>query len=292
MMKSRAAAIAALFVCLISAPAHADMVATPVLTGLSKLRDTASDARGRHFYFIADGSRGPAVFRLTLRNGRVRELWSGMPLVSPVGIAVSDDGEVYIADPAARGGGGVFALDDDDLRLLARGYHARGVEVRDGDVFFTGENPRSGLPGLFRIREHGRVDVVAQGAPFHRPIGVALGRQGDAWVSDEIAPGLAVVLHVEQGSVTVVTHGLRAGTPPGIALTRDERTVALSGLDAMRGTALVYLVDTGSFAVTTANNGIAQNIGAGGLHRAAKADVFGWCGIASGGRGSIYSVTF
>ena len=81
----RVPALAAALLCVTAAThASAAMTATPVLTGLTNLRDTAPDPRGRRLYCIADGSRGPAVSRLTLA--------SGAPLVSPQGLAVGDDG--------------------------------------------------------------------------------------------------------------------------------------------------------------------------------------------------------
>lgn len=273
--------------------AQAAMEATPVVTGLSGLRDAATDRRGKHFFYIADGSRGPAVFRVTLKNGRVEELYSGAPLVAPRGItAAEDEDEVYIADPQAAGGGAVFVLDGDRLRRLVSGYQPRGIEAADGSVYFTGHNPRNGQPGLYRVHAGGgRVGVVAEGAPFVHPVGVAIGRQGDAWVSDALSEGsgVATVVHVkDRQATTFVATPLRAGTPPGIALTADESTVALSGLGP-DGRALVYLIDTTSRAISTANNGISQISGAGGLHRSANGRVFSWCGPPLG---PVFKVTF
>ena len=76
--------------------------------------------------------------------------------------------------------------------------------------------------------------------------------------------------------------------PAGVALTLDDTTLLVSGLDA-HGHSQVYLIATGTGAIATfAGGGIGDNTGSGGVHRAVDRSIFGWAGRSGGG--TVYSI--
>ena len=79
------------------------------------------------------------------------------------------------------------------------------------DKLRTGNDPHNGQPRLFSVSGVGhRVSVVAEGTPFVHPVGVAIGRSGDSWASDQSAPGWARVVHIV-GAVAPVDTAPRFG---------------------------------------------------------------------------------
>jgi DNA-binding beta-propeller fold protein YncE len=64
--------------------------------------DATPDPDGNQIYFTAMSSRGAGVFRVPAAGGTVVTLTVGLPVTTPVGIAVSTDGNtLYLADTYA-----------------------------------------------------------------------------------------------------------------------------------------------------------------------------------------------
>lgn len=281
----------------------AQSAATSASGGFTAPLDTAPSSDGAVFYFTATAVDGrPAVFKVPAAGGAATQIAAGAPLTLPSGIAVSgDDQQLYIADTSA----GVLRMATSGGALTAlagtSAAHPRGLDVarRDGAdvVYFTGSDPASGAGAVFTVPGGGgAVVTLAQGQPLAAPVGIAVAAGGEVYVANPPAfgrgAGAGSVLKIAGGTTSSVAEGLPLGYPAGLALDHRGATLFVSGLDATRSHAAVYAVDLATRAVTTYSQGIAQNSGAGGVHRAATRDILGWCGITADTRGTVYQITF
>lgn len=277
--------------------------ATSASSGFTAPLDTAPSSDGSVFYFTATAADGrPAVFKVPAAGGTATQLAAGAPLSLPSGIAVSgDDQQLYIAD----GNAGVLRMATSGGALTSLAgtseAHPRGLDVvrRAGAdvVYFTGSDPASSAGAVFTVPgSGGTVVTLAQGQPLAAPVGLAVNAQGDVYVSNPPAfsrtAATSSVLKITGGTVSTVAEGLPLGYPAGVALDSRGTTLFVSGLDAQRSHAAVYAIDLATRAVTTYSKGIAENSGAGGVHRAATRDILGWCGVTVGDRGTIFQITF
>lgn len=269
--------------------------------------DATPDATGQNVYFTAINLQDePAVFTAPAAGGPPTQLVAGLPLVAPISIATAvEGGQLYVADPAAEDAnyapGAIFELaaTGGAVSVVAgsEGLTPRGLEVHKDnvtnqqDIWFTGVDALSGSPGLFKLPVGGgAVTTVAMGAPFSDPSGVAITAAGEAYVADTDASGtyLGAILQVKGGAATVLVSDLGVGYPAGVALTMDEATLIVSGLDADTRHDVVYLIDLATKAVTRFNQGIDTFREAAGLHRAKNADVFAWADSQAQVSGTVY----
>ena len=266
--------------------------------------DATPDPDGKFVYFTALTKDGdPAVFKATAaKGGAVTKLASGPPLASPVSIAISEDGKtLFIADTAADNAAGdddygaVFALSTDGGPPSAvagtEGTGPRAVEVADGQLWVTGT--KAGVPGLRKMPVGGgALSDVAVGAPFADPSGVTISSKGVAYVADTGATSAALI-KVENGTATVVTTNVPVGFPAGVALTKEETTVMISGFDPATGHDTVFAIDVGNPADTSNrfDDVINQFTESAGLHRAKGSNTFAWADSQAGGTGTVYVLT-
>lgn len=249
-------------------------------------RDAVPTSDGMAFYFVGTTESGaPGVFGRLLRSTTLGPiLASGAPLKSPLGISIAtDDKTLYIADPAA----GIFQMPvvGGTPQLLAGTdcMKPRGLDVvrRGGaDViyFSTGAGACGGGAGLASVpASGGSPGFVAMGAAFAVPTGVAVAPGGEVYVSNPAMDAYATgsILKVSGRTVSQLVGDLRFGHPAGIALDQAASTLFASGRDDT-GHDLVYAITLPSQAITTFNTTIGMNTDAGGLHRAAAANVFAW----------------
>jgi hypothetical protein len=291
--------------------------------GLSKVEPVASspsasmplDATpspdGTSVYFIAFSStpgpdgiaveRTPAVFK-AVAGGEPQKLFEGDPLVSPFGITISDDGQtLFVADSGAdtsddRSDGKVFSMSVNGGAPTplagTEGLAPAGLDVMAGALYVTGR--KDGQPGLFKMGLGGGIpQVVAAGAPFVDPGGVAVTRKGDAFVVDTGSPlaaqSLASVVHVRaDGTTEIVKDGLAVGHPAGIALTADDSAIIVSALDSGNATDVVFRIDLASGQVRSFSDVIGGFSESAGLHRARNADVFAWADTHANQTGTVY----
>lgn len=253
--------------------------------------DSAPDKQGNTFFFTGADQGGSGVFRVQAKgNQDAKRVRTGAPFVSPESLVAACQGDrLYVADPGADS---IFAIGAHSGRIeatLAAGNSPRGVEIAgacapDPLLYFTGRDTTTGAPGLFRLDAEERTVAVATGAPFANPSAVAVGSDGVAYVSD--TPGVAGagrIIVVENGAASVLAQGLNLGQPAGVSLTLDGKTLLVSGLDG-GGHGQVYVIDTGTGAITTfTGGGIEGSTAAGGLHRAAQRNVFSWADRSRGG---------
>jgi len=279
--------------------------------------DATPSPDGSQVYFLAfasvtdaDGletTRVPAVYR-AVPGGAAVKLHEGPPLLSPFGITISDDGQtLFLADSSAdqddsedgaeRSDGRVFAMPvmGGTPTALAgtEGLRPTGLEASGDALYVTGV--KAGVPGLYRTGlAGGGLQAVATGTPLLDPGGVAVTREGDAYVVDTGSEGaegvaLASVVKVSRdGKIEVVADGLTVGHPAGIALVHDESAVLVSGFDGAEGTDRVFRVDLADRKVRRFGGPIAGFADSAGLHRARQVDVFAWADSQANGTGTVY----
>lgn len=277
--------------------------------------DATPSPDGKVVYFIAfstrldeDGirtERVPAVYQVAAGPGAApAKLFEGSPLTSPFGITISDDGQtLFIADSSADGGGEPERSDGRVFSMPAaggsptalagtEGITPAGIEAMGASLYVTGR--KDGTPGLFKTGiGGGAVSPVAAGGPFTDPGGVAVARDGVAYVVDTGSAvngqALASVVKVTpDGKTEIVLDGIAVGHPAGIALTGDESALLVSGLDEAEGTDRVFRIKLADRSVAQLSKTIGEFYESAGLHRARNADVYAWADSHANTHGTVY----
>jgi sugar lactone lactonase YvrE len=264
--------------------------------------DATPDPKGENVYFtaIATDTGAPAVFTASASGGAVRKLADGAPLVTPFGIAISDDGQkLYIADSGADNGedagkGAIFSLSvQGGMPTVVAGSEnsqARGLEIDKGTLFFTGRNAE-GRSGLFKLpADGGMTAVVAVGEPFAAPSGVAIAQDGSLYVADSDSVSGAAVYRVPAagGAPELIKDQIGLGYPAGVALSKDSSTLLISGRAPGAGTDVVYRVKLSDKSSTEIVDTVGNFEEAAGLHRAKGADVFAWADRFANNTGTVF----
>jgi len=276
--------------------------------------DATPSPDGSQVYFIAFSSRAdadnlkvervPAIYKVAATGGAPTKLFEGEPLQSPFGITISDDGQtLFIADSSADGNAESERSDGRVFSMLAaggaptalagtEGITPAGVEALGPSLYITGR--KDGMAGLFKTgTSGGGVSAVAVGGPFSDPGGVAVARDGVAYVIDtgSAVGGQAlgsVVKVMPDGKTEIVLEGLSVGHPAGIALVNDDSALIVSALDAAEGTDRVFRVELGDRSVRQLSATIGQFYESAGLHRARNVEVFAWADSHANGTGTVY----
>ena len=276
--------------------------------------DATPSPDGTQIYFIAFSSRAdadnlkmervPAIYRVAATGGAPQKLFEGEPLQSPFGITISDDGQtLFIADSSAdgdaeseRSDGRVFSMPAGGGAPAAlagtEGITPAGVEALGPSLYITGR--KDGKAGLFKTgTSGGGVSPVAVGGPFTDPGGVAVARDGVAYVIDTgSAVGSqalgSVIKVMPDGKTEVILEGLSVGHPAGIALVNDDSAILVSALDPARGTDRVYRIELGDRSVKQLSATIGDFYESAGLHRARDTEVFAWADSHANGTGTVY----
>ncbi len=132
--------------------------------------------------------------------------------------------------------------------------------------------------------------TVAAGPPLVAPDGVVVAADGVAFVSDpgpDAAKGS--VYRLDGGTATAVLTDLHLGSPAGVTLIGDDKTLLVSSIDDATSSDQLLLLElaTGETSVTTDVIGLNKN-SSGGLHRASGTDVLAWADVQRPGR--VYRV--
>jgi DNA-binding beta-propeller fold protein YncE len=247
-------------------------------------------------YFTANGSSGPAVYKVASTGGDVTAVAAGAPLVAPWGLSISTDGQtLYVADlggEQSSDGNVIFALPaggGTPTRLeTTAGSRPNVPEVVSENgvdmLYYSGFDPSDQQPAIFKLNpaQAEAPVVVFKGTPLVWPSGVAVTKSGAVYVVDMGAAGdeRGAVFRI-QGDVTEkLADQLRtSGWIAGAALTLDESILLVSNLHAEKGTAQVLAINLATGELGLINKGIANNTGAGGVHRAHRLNQFSWADI-------------
>lgn len=253
--------------------------------------DASPSADGSEIWFLGTAEGEPTLFHVDA-EGETTVALSGDPLVAPENLSVAaDDGSIFIADPGAEGDGGVHVVSPDGavLDLLASGMGPRGVHAEaDGSVLFSWAV--LGSAGVSRATG-AELETLATGAPIVAPSGVVSTPDGVVFVAD--GPGVAgggALRSVSGGVVTTLLDGLTLGDPAGLSSTLDGAVLVISAIDPETGNDAVILYDRASGSATYTSEGIEGNTAAGGVHRAADANIWAWADSEAGGGGRAYRV--
>lgn len=281
-----------------------------------RVLDSTPNSTADVVYFTGSNADGTGVFSVPGAGGNASVVFVGDPFTAPLGITISgDDNTLFVADPGAEDKpddpktslGAILSLaasgGNPSIMTGSLGYRPRGVDIRsdagEETIFFTGVDKTEGKPGVFQIpAAGGAAKPVAMGAPFVDPSGIAVGKSL-IFVADTSADsGTAVsrtgqVIQIDNGVAQTFVADIGVGYPTGIALSSDESTLYVSGVDPETGFDVVYIVDVATKAISPYSAGdVGKNRDAGGLHRARKSDVFSWADLSAGGTGTVYRVTF
>src|SRR5262249_10089032 len=116
-------------------------------------------------------------------------LYTGDALVSPFDLDVSMDGKtLYVADPSAgaESQGAILTVPvaGGSATEALTGWAPRGVTVAsDGSVYFSGVDPDTHDPGVFRLSGNAGSKVFA-GPPLVDPSGIAVMKDGSILLAD------------------------------------------------------------------------------------------------------------
>ncbi len=256
----------------------AGMVSDPIVA--------TPDAMGQTIYFIAKGSLSPTLFSVPAAGGTPTPLMTVQVQGAPVGLAfLPSTGMLYVADktygvkqidPTGKQPSTTYGVTTPAVPL------AIDVDDTKGTVYFTSQTDGT----LYSMSTSGaNITAIAPKGSFVDPEGVAVLHKASAetvFVVDRNDGKSGKLYKVMGGAATVVASGFFPGTPSGVAVTLDESKILVSALDATGAHSEVDIFDATTFAKSVANDGIQQNVGSGGLHRAYAADVFAWAGITNG----------
>jgi DNA-binding beta-propeller fold protein YncE len=261
--------------------------------------DSTPDPTGANVYFTARAPDGTAgVFKVSATGGTPTKVFSGAPLVAPLGVAISSDGaQLFIADPAASTSGDrgqiyvVPAAGGTPTPFAGtEGTLPKSVTVVGTTLYFSGVDKANGKAGVFKVGvSGGNVDTVATGVLD--PSGIAADAAGNVYFVDTIGGAHSIIYKVTAGSTTPtpLVAELIVGYPAGLALSGDGAVLLASAIAAGTRTDEVRVIDVASGQSTSNAAGeIGKNIEAAGLHRAANAAVYSWADSTAHGTGTIY----
>ncbi|HEY8207604.1 MAG TPA: hypothetical protein VIG99_08995 [Myxococcaceae bacterium] len=294
--------------------------ATAASTSFSSPLDATLSPDGRTAYFIAvlpevssETSETPmpersGVFMMPVGSTEAPTLMASTdPLASPLNLDISSDGKtLYIADSTAgvdladngsllkldTAAGGTLAMVDPTL-----GYRSRGIIVVNQDwrdqVYFTGNDPADGLPGVFKLdTKSNEVTVVSKSELFVDPSGIVVADNGDIFVADTQTGGLlANVIHIPKGKDAVeLIPNLMLGYPAGISISKDQQILLVSALDPETSKDTVIRYDLKANTMEMFNEGISGFEESAGLHRAKDVESYVWADSQANGGGTVYVI--
>jgi DNA-binding beta-propeller fold protein YncE len=250
------------------------------------------DASGQFVYFVANATAGTGVYKVPVAGGSASKVFTGAPFGKPMDLALSTDNQtIYVADSAS----GIYALSiSGSAPVLVAGTAATvpvAVDViqRAGQdvVYYCGRDLLlGGGHAIIEVPAVGAstVKVVYSGFPLHSPAGIVSARNGTLF----IANGNGAVYELGTSTLTRLAEGITMGAPAGIALTPDEKVLAVSSKSGTNGTAQVQIIDLATGELSVFNKMIGTNAHPGGLHGARNAagaiGRYAWAGVTGPGR--------
>jgi hypothetical protein len=162
-------------------------------------------------------------------------------------------------------------------------------------IFFCGSDASDAQTALYELPATGAAAPTLRhkGAPLLAAAGIISASDGTLYIADKGSqPNQGKVYRLSGTTLTLLAADIYTGSPPGIALTPDERTVVVSSLHPINGTAQVHLIDLQTGSSSVFSRVISANSGAGGLHPARDGSgmtgTYAWSGYDGSGGGGVY----
>jgi|GEM_PF-2326759 len=272
--------------------------------------DAIPSADAQTVYFLGvNPPTGAAVFSVPAAGGAVKVLTGGVPLSSPISIALSSDGTaVFAADPSGwtnNDKGAVFMVPAAGGTPTAlaetNDYTPRVVVVskqNNSDVlYFVGNDPADGMPGIFTDNA-GTVVPILKGATLD-PTALAVSSTGTVYYLDsaqtETMGNLFKVTSATAGTQIGAAQNLLTNYPGAMALSQDESAIVTpvivpSSAAANAGGTNFARIDVTTGAVTLQSAGATTDplVEPGGLHRALNSDTYSYVDLGANQSGTVY----
>ncbi|KXK56426.1 MAG: hypothetical protein IPM61_02930 [Chlorobi bacterium] len=242
---------------------------------LSDLSSSVPDATGQFIYVVAKEPNGPGVFKVPAAGGTPTEVAAGDPFSQPADIVLSTNGStIIVADPAAETGkGAIYQITPPNTAATplasTNGTAPVALDLRQESgadiIYYCGT--KDGEKAVFKITTAG-LEVLHKGAPLNAPTGIVVANDGAIYLADQ-----GTVHRLSGGTITQIATGLRMGSPAGITLTPDQKTLVVSSKSS-DGKAQVDIITIANGNRTVFNNIIGANSAPGGLHGARNANGF------------------
>jgi hypothetical protein len=160
-------------------------------------------------------------------------------------------------------------------------------------VYFTGNDPADGKPGVFKLdTKDNSVSAVSKSDLFVDPSGIVVADNGDIFVADtQTGATLANVIQIPKGKDAMeLLPNLRLGYPAGISISKDQQILMVSALDPVTSKDVVIRHDLKAGTDEMFNAGIDQFEESAGLHRAKDVESYVWADSQANGGGTVYVI--
>lgn len=250
------------------------------------------DASNRFIYFVAHGEEDAGVFKVSAEGGEATPVIVGAPFSGPTDLVLNTDNRrIFVADAAAGGSGRIFSLDVSGSIMTevhgTVGTAPVALDVIQGagtdHIYFCGTDATGGQKAVFEIPAAGAEEptVRYKGAPLVSPTGIVSGSDGTLYIADS-----STVYRLKDSTLSEIASDIDMGTPAGIALTPDERSVVVSSRSRSNGTAQLEIIDLQTGSRSVFNKEIGVNSNPGGLHAARDVNgatgVYSWADVSRG----------
>lgn len=243
----------------------------------TELSSSVPDVAGKFIYFLGKNSAGYGVFKVPVAGGTPIRITNDGDFNQPTDVVIGPRTEnIFVADPGEPNGGVIFQLNlglyptyvvaTAGTQPVALDIPSQGLDY----IYYCGT--ADGQKAVFAATPFG-LDTLYKGVPLNSPTGIVVAKDGAIYIADQ-----GTVHRLSEGKITQIATGLTMGSPAGITLTPDEKSVVVSSKSS-NGKAQVDIISltTGERAVF--NKVIGANNAPAGLHGARN--IQGFTGVYS-----------
>lgn len=232
----------------------------------TELSSSVPDATGHFVYFLGKNSAGYGVFKVPATGGTPIKITDDGALSQPTDVVIEAISEsILVADPGKPNGGVILSINSSGYAshvVLTAGTQPVALDVPSWSldrVYYCGTV--DGQKAVF-VASSTDLDTLYKGTPLNSPTGIVIAKDRSIYIADQ-----GTIHRLSEGKITQIATGLTMGSPAGITLTPDEKSVVVSSKSS-NGKAQVDIISltTGERAVF--NKVIGANSAPAGLHGA------------------------